>query len=739
MRIRNAVTLFVCLMVMLWAVSVSAQDTAPEVLEPVAFGEIDSLFEQAEAFAIQFANDPSFIKDNMKPFVVPNHVEFVPPGASREADEAFVDPLIQTKMAPPTRLGPTPGPSLTIAGVSNSDNIVVAGVSLAPPDTEGDIGLDHYFQMNNVVFNIYDKNTGASVLPFGMPAFSNNIFWTTLTGSTCKTENDGDPIVLFDHDLQRWMVSQFALTSTGHQCIAVSKTSNPLGGYWLYDYLITTGPGGANDYPKGGVWSDGYYFSFNEFQSGPGFIGAAAVAFEKAQMAVGNPAAQAVKFTLPFTGFAPVHFSLQPSHWEGMNTPVKGQPNTFIQAFDDQTWGTGGGPDGYFLWDFSVNWAAPLSSTFTQLPFITTSAFNANLCGFAPCVPQQGTANRLDTLGQFTMYRLQWRNFSTYDTLVANHTVNVGSNRAAVRWVELRNSGSGWSIFQTGTYAPDTTHRWMASAAMDSSGNIALGYSASSSAIEPDVRYTSRMNGDPLGTMPGGEITCKDGQGAQLSPNRWGDYSTMSVDPVDDCTYWYTNEYYDVDSSFNWETEICKFSFPSPDCHKQFCGNSVLDLGEVCDGTAFGANTCASFGFDNGTLSCNSRCTTISTVNCCRVGTAKGSWNLPQGPSAGTMFGTLTRGTTATYQILATLTGNSASGTLSGTLADGVAPDPDYTVSGTYVTTSVTTTGVAGTYSAQIFDTAGLNVGKISGRWSDNPNLPSIGTFSSSSWKICGP
>ena len=733
-----ATLLFLFTTVCLFTTASWAQDEAPEVLEPVAFGEIDSLLEAAEAFAIKFAEDPSFVTDKERPFVVPNHVEFVPPGANRKSVEDFVDPLRQSAIAPPVRLGPTPAPIFTIPGTTNAINGLVAGVSLAPPDTEGDIGLDYYFQMNNVVFNIYDKNTGASVLPFGMPAFANNIFWTTLVGSTCRTENDGDPIVLFDHDAQRWFVSQFALTNTGHQCIAVSKTSNPLGGYWLYDFLVTPGPGGANDYPKGGVWSDGYYFSYNEFQGG-GFIGAAAVAFEKAEMLIGNPAAQGVKFTLPFTGAAPVHFSLQPSHWEGMNTPLSGQPNTFVQAFDDQTWGTGAGPDGYFLWEFTVDWTNPLSSTFIQLPFLTTAAFDANLCGFAPCVPQPGTATRLDTLGQFTMYRLQWRNFSTYDTLVANHTVDVGGNQAGVRWVELRNTGAGWSVFQTGTFAPDTTHRWMGSAAMDSSGNIALGYSASSSTVRPEVRYTSRMNGDPAGTLPGGEITCRAGAGVQTAPSRWGDYSTMSVDPVDDCTFWYTNEYYDSTIAFDWETEICKFSFPAPDCTKQFCGNNTLDLGEVCDSNDFGTQSCTTFGFDTGTLNCNDRCNAISTANCCRIGTSKGSWNLPQGPSNGTMFGTLSRGGVATYQILATLTGTSVNGTFSGTLSDGVAPDPDYTVSGTYVTTGISISGLVGTFSAQIFDTSGTNVGTISGRWSDNASLPVIGTYSSTRWEICGP
>lgn len=700
-----------------------------EVLTPVAFGEIDSLFEQTEEFAVQFADDPTFVKSVDDSFVVPNVIDFVPPGANQKSLGG--DTLDMARQSVIPLKGPTPGPSLSFAGTGNNDNITVAGVSLAPPDTEGDIGLAYYFQMNNVVFNIYDKNTGASVLPFGMPAFPNNIFWTTLTGSVCKSNNDGDPIVLFDRGAQRWVVTQFAVAADGHQCIAVSKTSNPLGGYWLYDFIVT--PGGLNDYPKGGAWSDGYYFSFNEFQAS--FIGAAAVAFEKPQMIVGNPLAQGFKFTLPYTGAAPVHFSLQPSHWNGMNAPTAGQPNTFIQAFDDQTWGTGFGPDGYYLWDFSVDWAVPGNSTFTQLPFVTTTAFNANLCGYSPCVPQVGTGTLLDTLSQFTMYRLQWRNFSTYDTLVGNHTVNVGGNQAAVRWVELRNSGGGWSVFQTGSFAPDSTHRWMGSAAMDSSGNIALGYSASSSSIDPDVRYTSRMNGDPAGMMTGGEIICKDGTGSQTSPDRWGDYSTMSVDPDDDCTFWYTNEYYDVDSAFNWKTWICKFSFPPADCQKQFCGNNVLDLGEVCDGTDFGGQTCVSFGFDTGTLGCSADCTSISTANCCHTGKSSGVWNLPAGPSAGTMLGTIyDSSSVAIYQILATLSGTAASGTLNGTLSDGVAPDPDYTVVGSYAATGPNT----GTFNARIL-LNGVVVGSISGPWSDNPLLPVIGKFGTAGWSICGP
>ncbi|MCI0356365.1 MAG: hypothetical protein L0099_15205, partial [Acidobacteria bacterium] len=195
------------------------------------------------------------------------------------------------------------------------------------------------------------------------------------------------------------------------------------------------------------------------------------------------------------------------------------------------------------------------------------AAFDGNLCnGARNCVPQPSTSARLDAIADRLMYRLQYRNFGTHQTLVTNHTVDVDStDRAGVRWYELRNTGSGWSIFQQGTFSPDSTDRWMASAAMNGLGEIAVGYSISSGSIFPSVRYTGRVPGDALGTLPQGEGTLIAGSGSQtdLSFSRWGDYSMLAVDPVDDCTYWYTQEWVQTTGSATWKTRIGSFQVSS--------------------------------------------------------------------------------------------------------------------------------------------------------------------------------
>ncbi len=164
------------------------------------------------------------------------------------------------------------------------------------------------------------------------------------------------------------------------------------------------------------------------------------------------------------------------------------------------------------------------------------------------------------------MWRFAYRNFGTHESLVANHAVDVGGSQAGVRWYELRKSGAGaWSIHQQGTYAPGGESRWMASIAMDGSGNIAMGYNVSSSSVFPSIRYTGRLAGDSPGSMTLSESTGIDGGGSQLSSsNRWGDYSALSVDPADDCTFWFTGEYYAATSTSGWRTRI--FSFSLPDC-----------------------------------------------------------------------------------------------------------------------------------------------------------------------------
>jgi hypothetical protein len=439
----------------------------------------------------------------------------------------------------------------TFEGLSDDDNAQTVGFRIVPPDTVGDVGSGHYVQFVNSILAVYNKN-GTRL--FGPVA--GNAIWEDF-GGICEENNDGDPIALYDHIADRWIVSQFAIGDDGFECVAVSASNDPTGEWHRYAFNVS--PGAFNDYPKLGVWPDGYYMSANEFESG--FSGAIAVVFERDRMLKGQ-SARMVKFG-PLPCAAECFFSLQPSDLDGP-APARGTPNTFVMSFDDEVWGTGGGPDGYRLWDFAVDWSDPEESSFTALPQVNAPEFDANLCNFGPCVQQPNGGERLDTLAQFTMFRAQYRSDVGAPTIVVSHTVDAtGRNVAAPRWAVLRKSGTTWSLNQTGTYALSDGHdRWMSSAAMDRFGNLALGYSVSSKTLFPSIRYATRLSTDPAGTL-GAETELQAGAGVQKqSFNRWGDYSSMNVDPADNCTFWYTQEYYANTGNFDFKTRVGSFKLP---------------------------------------------------------------------------------------------------------------------------------------------------------------------------------
>jgi len=269
-----------------------------------------------------------------------------------------------------------------------------------------------------------------------------------------------------------------------------------------------------------------------------------------------------------------------PADWDGTTPPPVDAPHPFVQ-FDDDAWGYPA--DRIWIWNFHVDWADPASSTFVADRSINTAPFDSNLCGYARnCIPQPG-GTAVDAISDRLMFRLQYRNFGTHQVLLASHTVDVGgTDHAGVRWYELNDTGGGWDIYQQGTYAPDGDHRWMASAAMNGAGDIALGYSVSSATTYPSIRFTGRLHGDPLGVMTHGEGSIIDGGGSQShSSGRWGDYSAMSVDPTDDCTFWYTQEYYAANSSAGWHTRIGSFKLSGcgiPDSD----GDGIVDDVDNC-------------------------------------------------------------------------------------------------------------------------------------------------------------
>jgi subtilase family serine protease len=466
------------------------------------------------------------------------------------------DTVVQNTLSGPN----APAPVLSFEGVSNVNSVL-------PPDTNGDVGPNHYVQWVNVSFAIYSKGSPPTRL-YG-PAAGNTI-WSGF-GGPCETRNDGDPIVRYDHLADRWVMSQLAIPNSFfgilfapfYQCIAVSATSDPTGAYYRYQFAFDK----LNDYPKLGVWPDGYYLTMNQYL--PPLLewgGQGVAVLDRASMLAGH-AASMVYFDL--AGVDTNLGGMLPSDLDGPPPPA-GSPNYFVQM-DDDAWGYADS-DQLQLWQFHVDWSNPAASSFTRRMVLPTQPFDSDMCaGTRNCLSQPATAVRIDSMADRLMYRLQYRNFGDHESLVVNHTVDAdGTDHAGIRWYEIRDPGTTPSIHQQGTYAPDADHRWMGSVALDGSSNLALGFSVVGPATYPSIRYTGRLADDAPGLLTQGEATLVAGAGAQThSSGRWGDYSIMAVDPTDDCTFWYTQEYYSATSEMGWHTRIGAFSFPS-------CGSSQL-------------------------------------------------------------------------------------------------------------------------------------------------------------------
>ena len=441
----------------------------------------------------------------------------------------------------------------------NFDGIPYPGVvcSCAPPDTNGYVGLAQYVQTVNDGYQVFDKVTGNSVLG---PASIRSV-WASF-GGVCETGGNGDPVMLYDKMANRWVISQFAISPgtsvPNRECIAVSTTSDATGTWNRYDFDLR--PFGLNyyDYPKLGSWPDAYYMAMNIFDSSSlAYLGTEPFAFDRTQMLAGNPATVISPGLVgsPANNEDPV----MPSDFDGTILPPSGAPNAFLE-FPDATGNNGGH---YRYWQYTVGVPFGNGPTFTQFTGPAAAPFSF----LFTLVPQLGSPDGLDGIGDRLMFRLAYRNFGTpaapNESWVGNFSVSSGGV-AAPRWFELKNLGgpSGF-VNQEGTYQPDSTWRWMGSVAMDQSGNLAVGFSASSATINPQIHYAFRLATDPPGTLTG-ENDAFDGTGSQTdTSNRWGDYSSMTVDPVDDCTFWYTQEYYSTTSSFNWRTRIVNFKFDS--------------------------------------------------------------------------------------------------------------------------------------------------------------------------------
>jgi len=479
--------------------------------------------------------------------VVPNRMIPIDVDHNAPVSAGSIDSVMQMS---PGFSAPTPG-SANYLGVGNgfSGPQGTWTVNVAPPDPVMDVGPNHIVQAVNSGFAVFNKTGTVLYGPVNL-----NTLWSGFGGG-CQTNNDGDPTINYDQMANRWMIAQFAVSTTPYlECVAISQTADPTGAWYRYSYSF--GSTNFNDYPHVGVWPDGYYITYNIF--GATYFGEVC-AHDRSKMINGQANTMQC-----FTTSSNVQ-GLLSADMDGTTQPPAGAPNYVLRFGSNQLQ----------MWKFHVDWTTPANSTFTGPTNISVASFTPSCSSSTrgACVPQAngGTSYYLEALADRLMNRVAYRNFGTHEALTVAHSVG-GQTAANVRWYELRSPNATPTMFQSGTYAPDTSWRWVASTAMDQQGNMAMGYSVSSSSISPTIRVTGRLATDAAGTMGTevdilGSIAHASQIGTYGTPakplQRWGDYSAMVVDPSDDCTFWYTTEYIPTQGIFNWATRIASFKFSS--------------------------------------------------------------------------------------------------------------------------------------------------------------------------------
>jgi len=546
-----------------------------------------------------------------------------------------------TPQTTPSPIAPGAGPQLgkVFEGLSNDDNEALYPFLINPtrpyrpfpPDTVGDVSEKYYVQGTNSGLLVLDKSGNRVAGPVKFDAL-----WEGFKFDGCSL-GDGDPLVHYDRQAGRWVISQMRFHihtldpsnpvtvppgSESYQCVAISKTANPLEGFYRYAFQIDKYA--DNDYGKMGVWTTGYYFTFNMFPPGSrpeegedeaalkgqsvAQIGKASLeinpnvdytqpfvrlmAVNKADMLRGKPAKiifRDIPNVVETTNSEPgggYNFSAMPSDLKTVKAPAADTPNTIVIY--------GFPPYGYKvpvlrLYDFTANFDRPSQSKLGQVSEVVV----ANYAPALQNAPQPGipAEKGLDNLGDRLMFHAQYRVFPTYAAIVVNHAVDAdGKGQLGVHWYELRNAGLGWTLYQEGVFVDSHlesggTNTWMAGVGINKLGEIGVGYSLSSNKVFPSIGFTYRTKSDPLGQLRQGQTMALGGnvqnpliryvipdptkpEVEQVIINRWGDYSVMSVDPSDECTFWYTTEYMSAASDpkqrADWKTVIG--SFRSPDC-----------------------------------------------------------------------------------------------------------------------------------------------------------------------------
>ncbi|WP_257387852.1 hypothetical protein [Tahibacter caeni] len=508
--------------------------------------------------------------DGQEVYVVPN--QFIKPS------QADMSEFLRSLSSRNVQTAPTgvPAPSTILA--ANGLSLSVGGGGI-PPDTNGDVSPTHFIQWINTSWAIFDKTTGARL---NGPTAGNSFF--AGFGGKCQSTNSGDPLAIWDDRAQRWVMSQFTTGVNSSQCVAVSTTSDPLGTYYRYEFVWPTSPVQVfGDYPHMGVWTDdsarqnAYTLVTHEFNNTTSaFLGAAFIAFERDKMIAGAPAAQVGMIRFP--GFDA--YGAEPVHLDGTLNAKAGSCAPFIH-FDPAT-------SEYLFWDMCINWTTLASSTISASP--TRIAARTPFVPNYTAVPQLGSSVPLDAFGTHIMYRAAARAFPagspTRMSLVVNHGVLGANDQGSIRWThfDLAQANQRFdsiftdgfqavsgtaplikSIVDEGVYSPDTNNRWMGGIAIDKGGNIGVGYNVSSATINPRLMINGRALNDADGTLRDEQACTPATTGSQTGSfsgrGRWGDYTSMSVDPTDDCTFWFTGEFYPTTSTNQWSTRICSFKF----------------------------------------------------------------------------------------------------------------------------------------------------------------------------------
>lgn len=524
----------------------------PQVFQAVKFAETENL---RDIIPAQKTSVPKFDGKNVR--VVSENLPKQKENGTHDQDAALAQ----------NSLVPMPAPSISFDGLISMDNANAYNAVFIPPDMNGDVGPNHYVQIVNSLIRIYNKNGTPATPPFKISTIFAQL------NTACAVRDDGLPVVLYDPLADRWMISQYCnFFPPFRQMVAVSKTSDPTGAYYAYEFVMPNVR--INDFGKFGVWTDGYYMSTDEFIGGD-FYGTGVFAFDRAKMLVGDPTASYIYFSLPSANAPNRLGNLLPADLDGLNAPPGGFPNIFV-GYSATEYGEP--QDAIRLFNFNANFANPLSSTFIERVGspLAVPAFDPTSPLDRADIFQPAPGEALDSQSDRLMYRAAYRNFGAHDSIVLNQTVRVTSinepYRAGIRLYELRRNlipatpSTPFTVHEAATLNGngDGVNRWIGSAAQDHEGNLAIGYTYGNQDKKPSIYYTGKLATEPSGGFRD-EAALIEGTGVQTAFGfRWGDYASMSIDPTDDCTFWLTHEYYTLESQdfpFGWLTRIGRFKF----------------------------------------------------------------------------------------------------------------------------------------------------------------------------------